>query len=87
MNRIKLLRDSPAVPRHIKLYGFFYEISSDNLTELVRDIPAWIAGGVAAADVRCLIEAANGKGHHAGGLLVYFLRSSAKNLVASAFAS
>lgn len=25
---IKLLRESPAVPKHIKLYGFFYEISS-----------------------------------------------------------
>ena len=30
----------PAVPKHIKLYGFFYEISSDKLTEVVRDIPA-----------------------------------------------
>jgi len=25
---IRLLRQSPAVPKHIKLYGFFYEISS-----------------------------------------------------------
>ena len=37
---IKLLRSSPAVSKHIKLYGFFYEISSGKLTEVVRDIPA-----------------------------------------------
>jgi len=37
---IELLRSSPAVPKHIKLYGFFYEISSDKLTEVVLDIPA-----------------------------------------------
>jgi carbonic anhydrase len=36
---IKLLRESPAVPKHIKLYGLFYEISSGKLTEVVRDIP------------------------------------------------
>lgn len=36
---IALLRSSPAVPKHIKLYGFFYEISSGTLTEVVRDIP------------------------------------------------
>lgn len=30
---VKLLRSSPAVPAHIKLYGFFYEISSGKLTE------------------------------------------------------
>ena len=36
---IKLLRSSPAVPKHIKLYGFFYEISTGKLTEVVRDIP------------------------------------------------
>jgi carbonic anhydrase len=34
-----LLRASPAVPKHVKLYGFFYEISSGKLTEVVRDIP------------------------------------------------
>ena len=39
---IALLRSSPAVPKHIKLYGFFYEISSGKLTEVVRDIPAQI---------------------------------------------
>jgi carbonic anhydrase len=37
---IKLLRDSPAVPKHVELYGFFYEISSGKLTEVVRDIAA-----------------------------------------------
>ena len=36
---IALLRSSPAVPKHVKLYGFFYEISSGGLTEVVRDIP------------------------------------------------
>jgi|HubBroStandDraft_6_1064221.scaffolds.fasta_scaffold110292_2 carbonic anhydrase len=36
---IALLRSSPAVPKHIKLYGFFYEISSGKLTEVARDIP------------------------------------------------
>ena len=40
---IKLLRSSPAVPRHVKLFGFFYEISSGRLTEVVRDIPAQMA--------------------------------------------
>ncbi|WP_266183238.1 carbonic anhydrase [Dyella humicola] len=37
---VALLRSSPAVPKHVKIYGFFYEISSDKLTEVVRDIPA-----------------------------------------------
>ena len=37
---IKLLRKSPAVPKEVKLYGFFYEISTGKLTEVVRDIPA-----------------------------------------------
>ena len=37
---IKLLRSSPAVPKHLKLYGFFYEIDSGKLTEVARDIPA-----------------------------------------------
>jgi carbonic anhydrase len=37
---VRLLRESPAVPKHVKLYGFFYEISSGKLTEVVRDIPA-----------------------------------------------
>jgi carbonic anhydrase len=37
---VALLRSSPAVPKHIKLYGFFYEISTGKLTEVMRDIPA-----------------------------------------------
>jgi carbonic anhydrase len=37
---IKLLRESPAVPKRVNLYGFFYEISSGKLTEVVRDVPA-----------------------------------------------
>jgi carbonic anhydrase len=37
---VELLRASPAVPKNVKLYGFFYEISSGKLTEVVRDIPA-----------------------------------------------
>jgi carbonic anhydrase len=37
---IELLRSSQAVPKRVKLYGFFYEISSGKLTEVVRDIPA-----------------------------------------------
>lgn len=36
---VALLRSSPAVPRNVKLYGFFYEINSRKLTEIVRDIP------------------------------------------------
>lgn len=37
---VDLLRASPAVPKHIKLYGFFYDINSGKLIELARDIPA-----------------------------------------------
>lgn len=37
---IELLRASPAVPASVELYGFFYEISSGALTEIVRDLPA-----------------------------------------------
>lgn len=37
---VQLLRASPAVPKHVRLYGFFYEINSGKLTEVVRDIPA-----------------------------------------------
>jgi carbonic anhydrase len=37
---VGLLRASPAVPKHSKIYGFFYEISSGKLTEVTRDIPA-----------------------------------------------
>lgn len=37
---VELLRASPAVPQNIELYGFFYEINSGELTEVVRDVPA-----------------------------------------------
>jgi carbonic anhydrase len=37
---VALLRGSPAVPKSIKLYGFFFEMNSGKLTEVVRDIPA-----------------------------------------------
>jgi carbonic anhydrase len=40
---LELLRSSPAVPRHVKLYGFFYEINSGNLVEVVKNIPALAA--------------------------------------------
>ncbi len=35
---VELLRNSPIVPKHLNLYGFFYEINSGQLTEVVRDI-------------------------------------------------
>jgi len=37
---LELLRSTPAVPKHVKLYGFFYEINSGKLIEVVSDIPA-----------------------------------------------
>ena len=37
---IELLRSSPGVPKHVKLFGYFYDIDSGELTEVVRDIPA-----------------------------------------------
>lgn len=37
---LELLRTSPAVPKAVNLYGFFYEINSGALTEVARDIPA-----------------------------------------------
>ena len=40
---LELLRSSPAVPNHVKLYGFFYEINSGKLIEVVREIPALAA--------------------------------------------
>lgn len=36
---VELLRKSVAVPKHVKLYGFFYEINSGKLIEIARDIP------------------------------------------------
>ena len=37
---VALLRSSPAVPKSVNLYGFFYDINSGKLTEIARDIPA-----------------------------------------------
>jgi carbonic anhydrase len=37
---VELLRSSPAVPKHIKIYGFFFDINTGKLTEVARDIPA-----------------------------------------------
>lgn len=37
---VALLRSSPAVPKNVKLYGFFFEMNTRKLTEVVRDIPA-----------------------------------------------
>jgi carbonic anhydrase len=36
---VKLLRSSAATPKKMKIYGFFYEITSGKLTEVVRDVP------------------------------------------------
>ncbi|WPU99178.1 hypothetical protein SNE26_24505 [Mucilaginibacter sp. cycad4] len=36
---IEMLRSNIAVPKHVNLYGFFYEISSQQLIEVVRDVP------------------------------------------------
>ena len=40
---LELLRWSPAVPKHVKLYGFFCEINSGKLIEVLRDIAALAA--------------------------------------------
>lgn len=37
---VELLRKSPLVPKHINIYGLFYEINTGELTEIVRDVPA-----------------------------------------------
>jgi carbonic anhydrase len=36
---VGLLRASPAVPKNIQLYGFFYEINAGQLTEVAKDVP------------------------------------------------
>jgi carbonic anhydrase len=41
---VELIRASPGVPAHVDIYGFFYNIDTGELTEVVRD-----AGRVAAA--------------------------------------
>jgi carbonic anhydrase len=37
---VALVRANPGVPKHVKIYGFFYNIDSGELTEVVSDIPA-----------------------------------------------
>lgn len=37
---VELMRNSPAVAKHVKIYGFFYEINGGVLTEIVQDIPS-----------------------------------------------
>ena len=36
---LALLRKSPAVPKEMELFGFFYEMNSGELIEIARDIP------------------------------------------------
>ncbi|SHN45173.1 carbonic anhydrase [Chitinophaga sp. CF418] len=35
---VELLRNNAIVPKHLNIYGFFYEINSGQLTEIVRDL-------------------------------------------------
>jgi carbonic anhydrase len=49
---LEVLRSSPAVPKHLKLYGFFYDINSGNLTEVARDVPAKTTASMDAATGR-----------------------------------
>lgn len=37
---LALLRDSPAVPKAVGLFGFFYEMNTGKLIEIARDVPA-----------------------------------------------
>ncbi|MFE3830426.1 carbonic anhydrase [Streptomyces sp. NPDC059092] len=37
---VSLIRNSPGTPKHIEIYGLFYDIGSGELTEVVRDVPA-----------------------------------------------
>ncbi|MDT0541384.1 carbonic anhydrase [Streptomyces lonegramiae] len=40
---VSLIRNSPGTPKHIEIYGLFYDIDSGELTEVVRDVPAEVA--------------------------------------------
>jgi carbonic anhydrase len=35
---VDLVRSSPGVPAHVDVYGFFYNIDTGELTEVVRDV-------------------------------------------------
>lgn len=37
---VSLIRNSRGTPKHVEIYGLFYDIDSGELTELVRDVPA-----------------------------------------------
>ncbi|MER5432249.1 carbonic anhydrase [Streptomyces sp. NPDC002588] len=37
---VGLIRNSPGTPKHVEIYGLFYDIDSGELTEVVRDVPA-----------------------------------------------
>ena len=39
---VNVLRSSPVVPKHLNIYGFFYDINTGTLTEIVRDIPVQV---------------------------------------------
>lgn len=36
---VALIRNSPATPKKVKVFGLFYDINSGELTEVVKDIP------------------------------------------------
>ncbi|MFF4831828.1 carbonic anhydrase [Streptomyces sp. NPDC001315] len=40
---VSLIRNSPGTPKHVEIYGLFYDIDSGELTEIVRDVPAEVA--------------------------------------------
>lgn len=37
---VNLIRNSPGTPKHVEIYGLFYDIDSGDLTEVVCDVPA-----------------------------------------------
>lgn len=37
---VALVRASPGVPKHVNVFGFFYNIDTGALTEVLRDVPA-----------------------------------------------
>ncbi|MFJ8786942.1 carbonic anhydrase [Streptomyces sp. NPDC102476] len=37
---VSLIRNSLGIPKHLEIYGLFYDIDSGQLSELVRDVPS-----------------------------------------------
>jgi carbonic anhydrase len=37
---VSLIRNSLGIPKHVEIYGLFYDIDSGQLSELVRDVPS-----------------------------------------------